>query len=129
MNPKFLKLIIATVLFVLLHQIVEGGTKPSVYGRVLLQKSTGRSALSGVAVRLISLDNPKAYPRVSYTDARGNFAFYNVSKGTYEIQILTGNPAVQQQNQSPPRIIEHRNIELVRKSQKLADIIITKKGF
>jgi len=63
----------------------QGG--PTIYGKVLLQSSSGQSVQDNVTVELIPLGIDRARYRV-YTDPRGIFSFYGVDRGVYRLQLL-----------------------------------------
>jgi len=129
MKAKFLAVMAVIILMMNMENVTIAGGKPSIYGRVMVAVgSVGRIPLGGVTVKLVSMDKSIASPKTSYADSRGNFAFYGVAKGKYELQVLAG-AGTMRQNQPSPTIIERRKVNFLGGGLKLPDIVITKKGF
>ena len=96
---------------------------PTLYGKVLLKAPSGTVPLSEARVEVVSLGTRKVQHR-TYTDARGNFAFYSVPKGIYEIQILLGTKIMKQQ--AGNKLIESLSVEVSGPGTKVPDILILK---
>lgn len=100
---------------------IAGG--PTLYGKVLLKAPSGTVPLSEARVEVVSPGTRKVQHR-TYTDARGNFAFYSVPKGIYEIQILLGTKIMKQQ--AGNKLIESLSVEVSGPGTKVPDMLILK---
>jgi hypothetical protein len=100
---------------------IAGG--PTLYGKVLLKTPSGTVRLSEATVEAIPPGTRKVQ-HITYTDARGNFAFYSVPKGIYKIQVLLGTKIMKQQ--AGNKVIESLSVEVSGSGTKVPDILILK---
>lgn len=112
------------VLFTLTLTVSVNATvvmKPNLYGKILLITSSGTVPLREATVELISPNTGKVLYR-TYTDPHGNFSFYNVAEGPYEIQILLDKKPMKQQ--AGDKVIERCSVKVLSQPTSVPDILI-----
>jgi hypothetical protein len=82
-------------LLILLTAPASFGPQPSLHGRLFIATPRGTAALHNATIRLLGWSTHEIRAQ-TYSDSRGNFAFYNLSSGSYEIVVLLGNSILKQ---------------------------------
>jgi hypothetical protein len=99
-------------------------SKPRLYGKIILQTSTGDKPLGNVTVELLHPGSEEIYHKV-FTDSQGYFAFYNIPPGSYDIQITLGEKTMKQQTQGGP--IKKRRVNISGQLIRIPDIVVLNK--
>lgn len=119
-KKRYLLLLLTAFLIVTMNAIAEP-MKLSLNGKVLLITSSGMVPLKEAAVELISLNTGKVVYR-TYTDSSGDFAFYNVPEGGYEIQVLFGGKVMKQQVGN--EVKERNSVKIFKQAYRVSDISV-----
>lgn len=101
------------------------GKMPSLYGNVRLSTPPqGYVPLGNAVVELLSPDSDKIIYK-TYTDSRGNYAFYEVSLGEYDIRIVFGKKVMQQLTGQMNKIREKLRVKISgQKAVKIPEITV-----
>ena len=113
---------ITVLLFSILCIAIAGG-QPSAYGKLRLNTSKGKVNLRDAVVEL-KVDSSKGVNFKTYADTKGNFAFYNVPPGKYELTVyINGRLALQKIDTA---VAEKRIILLDPQNPRIGEINIVK---
>lgn len=85
--------------------------EPSLYGNVRLATAGGYIPLGDAVVELLSPDSDKIINK-TYTDSVGNYAFYGISPGEYDIRIVFGKKVMQQLTGQMSKIKERLRVKV-----------------
>jgi hypothetical protein len=101
------------------------GKTPSLYGNVRLSTPPqGYVPLGDAVVELLSPDSDKIIYK-TYTDSRGNYAFYEVSPGEYDVRIVFGRKVMQQLTGQMNKIREKLRVKISgQKAVKIPEITV-----
>lgn len=70
-------------------------SKPVLSGRVSIKSAAGLRPLRGAKVELLRANVGRALHQ-TYSDSNGNFAFYRVPRGRYNLRVVFGNNTLAQ---------------------------------
>ena len=95
---KLFPLFTALILLVFTPVILQAQGKPVLSGKISLKVSGGLNPLGKVTVELrkAAPGSPGKGLFKTYTDSRGNFAFYKIPPGKYYLTVLRGMNAFYQ---------------------------------
>lgn len=101
------------------------GRSPSLYGNVRLSTPPQEYVpLGDAVVELLSPDSDKIIYK-TYTDSRGNYAFYEVPAGEYDIRIVFGKKVMQQLTGQMNKIREKLRVKISgQKAVKVTEITV-----
>jgi hypothetical protein len=129
---KLFPLFTAFILMVFASFILQTQTKPALYGKIYLKVSNGLSPLGEAKVELREVvyknNKPEAGKLLfkTYSDSKGNFAFFRIPNGKYFLIVLRVTNAFFQLiggNKTKMRVV---TIGAPGTSQKLPDITVLK---
>ncbi len=123
MEPSIKKLyfmsFFVAVLIVCISSV--GEAQPALYGKILLIASSGEVPLRNASVELL-VPGKKETRATTYSDSWGNFAFYNITNGTYEIQILMGRKIMKQRIGNS--FMERQRVQVSGRGTRVPDIFV-----
>ncbi len=104
-------LIMVPLAFVTFSNLM-GAEKPALYGRVWLVVPSGKEPLADATVKIVSPDKGETVQK-TYTDASGDYAFYDVKPGEYVLVISWGQT-----------LLNAQAIEVLSKPTKVPEMLV-----
>lgn len=125
---KLFPLFAVLILLVFAPFILQARGKPVLYGKISLKVSRGSIPLGRATVELrkAAPGSPGKGLFKTYTDSRGNFAFYSIPRGRYFLIVLRGRNAFYQLDGNKKDNKRMVTITNPASSQRLPDITVVK---
>ena len=106
-------------LFFALVDVVH--SQPKVYGKIMLNTSSGNLPLKDAVVELRKKDGKDVVAK-TYTDDKGNFALFDVEQGAYDIAISINKKQLKQKMND--EVVEKRTIEITKNPLRIGEIVV-----
>ena len=100
---------------------MQAGEQPVLWGRVLLETSSGLKPLRKAKIELLD-ERAERILYISYTDSYGDFAFHEIPQGNYYLMVLLGERVLRQREGDGT--IDKRLVQVTDESTRLPDIIV-----